>query len=224
MQMYSIQDMPPQVSQTLLAKLSGCETATIGHFLHDVFLDRELRAVLPGTRVAGTAVTLRLAGPDSALLHYAMSIVRPGDVLVIDRCGDTKHACWGGVVTHAAKLAGVVAAIIDGPATDFEEIRAQAMPMWCRGPAPITTKLLGLGGAMNVPVSVGGQSVMPGDAVLADESGVIVLPPARVDAVAERALAMQAREITLLEKIHAGQKLADLSGARKMVEENRMPA
>lgn len=221
--MYTVKDMPLQISQEMAAKLATCETATIGHFLHDVFVDREIRAVLPGKRIAGTAVTLRLAGPDSALLHYAVSIARPGDILIIDRAGDDKHACWGGVVTHAAKKAGVLAAVIDGPATDFEEIRAQDMPMWCRGPAPITTKLLGLGGGMNIPVSVGGQSVEPGDAVLCDESGVIVLKPHQVDAVAERALSMQEREIGLLEKIHAGEKLADLSGARKMVEDNMAP-
>lgn len=218
--MYTVKDMPPQISPEMAAKLAKCETATIGHFLHDVFLNREIRAVLPGKRIAGTAVTLRLAGPDSALLHYAVSIARPGDILIIDRAGDDKHACWGGVVTHAAKKAGVLAAVIDGPATDFEEIRAQDMPMWCRGPAPITTKLLGLGGGMNIPVSVGGQSVEPGDAVLCDESGVVVLKPHQVDAVAERALGMQEREIGLLKKIHAGEKLADLSGARKMVEDN----
>jgi 4-hydroxy-4-methyl-2-oxoglutarate aldolase len=222
--MYTVKEMPQQISQEMAAKLAGCETATIGHFLHDVFLDREIRAVLPGKRIAGTAVTLRLAGADSALLHYAVSIARPGDILIIDRAGDDKHACWGGVVTHAAKQAGVLAAVIDGPATDFEEIRAQDMPMWCRGPAPITTKLLGLAGGMNIPVSVGGQSVEPGDAVLCDESGVIVLKPNQVDAVAERALGMQEREIGLLKKIHAGEKLADLSGARKMVEDNMVPA
>lgn len=218
--MYTVNDLPPQISEDKLDKLARCETATIGHFLHDAFMDRELRAVLAGKRIAGTAVTLRLAGADSALLHYAVSHVRPGDVLVIDRAGDDVHACWGGVVTHAAKVAGVRAGIIDGPATDFEEIRAQDMPIWCRGPAPITTKLLGLAGAMNVTVSCGGQAVAPGDAILADECGIVVLKPDQIDAVADRALGMQEREIGLLEKIHAGDKLSDLSGAGRIVADN----
>lgn len=219
--MYTVNDFPEPIAADRLALLARCETATIGHFLHDAFMDRNLRAVLPGKRIAGTAVTLRLAGPDSALLHYAVSHARPGDVLVIDRAGDDVHACWGGVVTHAAKVAGVLAGIIDGPATDFEEIRAQDMPMWCRGPAPITTKLLGLAGGINIAVSCGGQPVLPGDAILADECGIVVLNPDRIEAVAERAIGMQEREITLLKKIHAGEKLSDLSGAGKMVEANR---
>lgn len=219
--MYTVNDFPEQIAPDRLALLAKCETATIGHFLHDAFMDRNLRAVLPGKRIAGTAVTLRLAGADSALLHYAVSHARPGDVLVIDRAGDDVHACWGGVVTHAAKVAGILAGIIDGPATDFEEIRAQQMPIWCRGPAPITTKLLGLAGGINIAVSCGGQPVMPGDAILADECGIVVLKPEQIEAVAERAIGMQEREITLLEKIHAGEKLSDLSGAGKMVEANR---
>ena len=219
--MYTVNEMPAQLPADKLELLTRCETATIGHFLHDAFMDRDLRAVLRGKRIAGTAVTLRLAGPDSALLHYAVSHARPGDVLVIDRAGDDTHACWGGVVTHAAKVAGVLAGIIDGPATDFEEIRDQDMPLWCRGPAPITTKLLGLAGGVNIPVACGGQAVAPGDAILADESGVVVLKPDQIDAVSERALGMQEREIGLLERIHAGEKLSDLSGAGKLVEEKR---
>jgi regulator of RNase E activity RraA len=186
--------------------------------LHSGFVDPAIRAVLPDKRVAGTAVTLRIPGPDSTLLHHALSLVRPGDFLVIDRAGDTRHACWGGVVTNAAKVAGVVGGVIDGPATDFSEVRRCAMPLWCRGPSPITTKLLGLEGAFNVPVTVGGQTVSPGDAVLADESGVVILNRGEAEAIARRALDMQEREVTLLERIYKGEKLADISGATRMVE------
>ncbi len=216
--MFVLNEMPAPLPAAEMALLAEVETATVGHFLHDGFVDPAIRGVLPDKRVAGTAVTLRLPGADSTLLHHALSLVRPGDVLVIDRAGDVRHACWGGVVTHAARKAGVVAAVIDGPATDFGEIRRQEMPLWCRGPSPITTKLLGLAGAMNVPVSCGGQVVEPGDAVLADESGVLVLKPDRVEPVARRALAMQEREIELLARIHAGEMLPAISGATARIE------
>ena len=220
--MYVINDMPPQLGPDFAELLRQCETATIGHFMHDCFLDRRIGAVLPDVRVVGTAVTLRLAGEDSALLHYAVSHARPGDAIVIDRAGDDKHACWGGVVTHAARTAGVVAGIIDGPATDFGEIREQEMPIWCSGPAPVTTKMLGLGGGMNVEISCGGQAISPGDAILADESGVLALKPWQVEEVARRAIEMQEAEIELLEKIHGGAKLSDLTRAGKLVEELRV--
>ncbi|KAB0266420.1 RraA family protein [Microvirga brassicacearum] len=217
--MFIVNDMPAQISSELVALLEKVETATVGHFLHSGFVDRELRAVLPEKRVAGTAVTIRLPHADSTALHYLTKFVRPGDIVVVERCGDTRHACWGGVITHAMKIAGVKAGIVDGPATDFSEIRNVEMPMWCRGPSPITTKILGLEGAINVPVTVGGQVIEPGDAVLADESGVIVLKPSQAKAVAERALGMQEAEIKLLERLRNGEKLPDISGATRLVEE-----
>ena len=216
--MFVLNDMPPAIDAERLTLLSRVETATVGHFLHDGFVDPQIQAVLPEKRVTGTAVTLRLPGADSTLLHHVMGLVRPGDVLVIDRAGDLRHACWGGVVTHAAKQAGVVAAIIDGPATDLGEIRRKEMPLWCRGPSPITTKLLGLSGALNVPVSCGGQVVEPGDAVLADESGVLVLKPDHIEAVAHRAIAMQDREVEVLTRISAGETLPAITGATAKIE------
>lgn len=215
--MFIVNPMPQQIDASLVALLEKVETATIGHFLHSGFVDREIRAVLPNKRVAGTAVTLRIPHADSTLLHYLTAHVRPGDIVVIDRCHDTKHACWGGVITHCMKNAGVKAGVIDGPATDFGEIQKVEMPIWCRGPSPITTKILGLEGALNVPVSVGGQTIHPGDAVLCDESGVIVLRPDEARAAAEKAIGMQENEIVLLERLRKGEKLPDISGANKLV-------
>ncbi|GGF62615.1 4-hydroxy-4-methyl-2-oxoglutarate aldolase [Azorhizobium oxalatiphilum] len=216
--MFIVNPMPKQIAPELVTELEKCEVATIGHVLHSGFVDREIRAVLPNKRVAGTAVTLRIPHADSTLLHYLTALVRPGDVVVIDRCGDDKHACWGGVITNAMKMAGVKAGVVDGPATDFSEFTKVDMPMWCRGPSPITTKLLGLEGALNVPVSVGGQTIEPGDAVLCDESGVIVMKPDQAPAIAKRAIEMQEAEIKLLARLAAGEKLPDISGARAMVE------
>ena len=217
--MFVINPLPQQLSPEVIALLQKVETATVGHVLHSGFVDPAIRATLPEKRVAGTAVTLRIPGADSTLLHHILGLVRPGDFLVIDRCGDVRHACWGGVVTNTAKKAGIVGAVIDGVATDFSEIRRCDMPVWCRGASPITTKLLGLEGAFNVPVSVGGQSVSPGDAVLADESGVLVLKPDQAQAIARRAIDMQNRELTLLERIQKGEKLGQISGATRLVEE-----
>lgn len=216
--MFIVNPMPPQLPADLIALLEKCEVATIGHVLHSGFVDREIRAVLTTKRVAGTAVTLRIPHADSTALHYLTKLVRPGDVVVVDRCGDDKHACWGGVITHCMKNAGVKAGVIDGPATDISEIHKVDMPVWCRGPSPITTKILGTEGAINVPVSVGGQTIEPGDAVLCDESGVVVLKPREAEAYARRAIEMQEREIVLLERLRKGETLPDISGATAHVE------
>lgn len=88
-------------------------------------------------------------------MHHALGLLRPGDILLVDRLGDTRHACWGGGVTVAAKASGAKAGLVDGPCTDMEEIEASDFPMWCRGMAPITTRIYDLGGRLNRPVSIG---------------------------------------------------------------------
>src|SRR6516165_5620021 len=214
---YEIGAMPAQISAEVVALLEKTETATVGHWRHWGFCDRAIHALVPGRRVAGTAVTLAVPGPDSTLLHHALGLLRPGDILVVDRLGDDRHACWGGGVTIAAKSAGAKAGVVDGPCTDLEEIEASAFPMWCRGFAPITTRLYDLGGRLNQPVSIGGVVVMPGDAVLCDDSGVLVLPPSEAEAEARQAIAKQASGLATQQRVAAGAKLGELSGATAMI-------
>lgn len=211
--------LPPSIPQSLIDKLEQVETATVGHFMHSVFVDRAISATDSSKRVAGTAVTLRLAANDSTLLHDVVSTLRPTDILLIDRSGDNRHACWGGVVTNAAAICGFKAGVVDGPVTDVNEIRQNDFPMWSRGRSSITTKLYAQSGAFNVPVTIGGVTVNPGDAVLADESGVIILDPAIAEEVADRALGMQAAELTLIARLKAGEPLGKITGASAMIEE-----
>ncbi len=216
--MYTIKDMPARLPADDLELLSGVETATVGHWRLLGFMPRAIQPLLPGRRVVGTAVTLAISGSDSTLLHHATGMLRPGDILVVDRLGDDKYACWGGGVTVAAKASGAVAGIVDGPCTDLTEIRDSDFPMWARGLAPITTRLYDLGGGMNIPVSCGGAVVMPGDAILADESGVLVIPRDDVRAVAEKALAMQVAGKEREARVRRGEvKLGEMTGASAKV-------
>ena len=133
--------MPAPISAEVAALLEQAETANVGHWRRWGFCDRGIQPLLRRRRVAGTAVTVAIPGPDSTLLHHAPGLLRPGDILVVDRLGDGRHACWGGGVTVAAKAAGARAGVVDGPCTDMEEIEASDFPMWCRGMAPITTRI-----------------------------------------------------------------------------------
>jgi regulator of RNase E activity RraA len=214
---YVVEPMPEPISAEVVALLEQAETATIGHWRHWGFVDRGVAALLRGKRVAGTAVTVQIPGPDSTLLHHALGLLRPGDVLVVDRLGDVRHACWGGGVTVAAKAAGAKAGVVDGPCTDLEEVEASDFPLWGRGMAPITTRIYDLGGRLNVPVAIGGVVVCPGDAVLCDESGVLVLPPGEAEAEARAAIARQERGLATQAKVAGGAKLGEISGASAKV-------
>ena len=220
---YRTHPMPAQLPADPLEKLAKVETATVGHWRHWGFMDRGIQPLLKSKRIAGTAVTLAIPGPDSTLLHHALGLLRPGDILVVDRLGDDRHACWGGGVTVAAKAAGAVAGIVDGPCTDQLEIEQSDFPLWCRGLAPITTRLYNLGGILSGLIACGGVPVQPGDAILADESGVLVLPPDEVESVATAAIARQERGEANQERVRGGAKLGDLSGASRMVAEALKP-
>jgi regulator of RNase E activity RraA len=220
--LFRIGPQPRAVPDDILSELAQAETATLGHFLVEPFMTPAI-AALGGRRVAGTALTVSMPGDDGAALAHALSLARPGHILVVDRCNDRRHACWGAVTTRAAELAGIRGAVIDGFVTDMTAIRAAGFPVWCRGASPVTTKLRGQAGAINVPVSCGGVVVHPGDAVLADENGVVVLAPDLALAAARRALTMQAAETDVLARLERGEKLGDISGASALVAERLLP-
>ncbi|MBN8245674.1 RraA family protein [Nitratireductor aquimarinus] len=153
--MFMLNDMPEQVSGELLDLLVQCRTETIGHHRHWGFVRGNVRSVLPGRRVVGTAVTVALPGHDSGVLSHALSLLREGDILCIDRLGDTHNACWGGGTTLAAKLTGAAGVVIDGPSTGSSRFNEFDFPAWTSGTSPVTCQMYGNGGALNVPVCVG---------------------------------------------------------------------
>lgn len=221
---YRIGEHPAPLPIDLHALLTRVETSTIGHGIPWGLMSDRLRPVDRGLRVVGSAVTLAIPGADSTLLHHALGLLRPGDVLVIDRLGDRRHACWGGIVTAAAQQAGAAAAIIDGPCTDLEQVQASGFPLWCTGTSAVTTRLLDWGGRLNHPVSCGGVVVCPGDVVLADADGVLVMPRDEADAVGRHALDIQDRVAAgLLRAVEAGDPLGQRSGASALVQMHLLP-
>ena len=215
---YVINDMPAPVSPALVDKCTTVETATIGHIRHMGFVDKAIQNVLsePMT-VAGTAVTLAIPGQDSTLLHHVIQFLRPSDMLCIDRLGDHKHACLGGGVAAAIVATGCRAVIIDGPCTDLPEIKQYGLPVWSRGLAPVTTRIYDIGGSFNVPVSIGGSVVNPGDLVIADFSGVLVMPADDAEAHVDWALAKREGEPGVHKRLLDGERLGDISGASAKV-------
>lgn len=216
---FEINPMPPQIDAALLALASEVEPATIGHILFRGFCQPVIRPMIPQVgRIVGTAVTLALPALDSTLLHYAADLVREGDILLVDRLGDERYACFGGGVALAMKAARLTGAIIDGPCADPAELREIGLPIWSTGISAITTRILGIGGAMNVPVNIGGAVVMPGDVIIADEGGIVALPLSIARSVIQRALEMQEKVATLPVALATGKTLGQLSGASAIVQ------
>jgi regulator of RNase E activity RraA len=215
--MYVLNPLPPQIDPKLLELLVQAEPAVIGHFRYTGFMSPQIRALFPDRRVAGTAITVRVPGMDGAMVHYAVGQARPGDFIVMDRCSDMAIASMGGAVAYAARAAGVAGIIVDGLVTDLGELRQYGVPVWHRGTSAVTVKTLGLGGEFCVPVSCGGVAVNPGDAVLADENGILVMPPADIEYCARRALQMMKDEKITLARIDAGEKYPDIMGSTQTI-------
>ena len=218
--MFVLNPLPLQIDPALLETLRQAEPATIGHFRHTGFMDTGIRALLSGyRRIAGTAVTVRCYGDDTAIVHYALGQIRPGDVLVLDRAGDVRHAVCGGSVAFAAREAGCAGIIIDGPATDIQELREFGLPVWARGLSTVTGKAHFKYGEFCVAISCGGVAVEPGDAILADENGVLVLKPHEIVESAQRAVAMQTAEKTTFARLAKGEKLPEMNGTNARIAE-----
>ena len=128
--------------------------------------------------------------------------------------------CIGGGTSLAAMKGGAVGVLLDGPVTDPDEIRDHGMPVWARGTTGITTRTLNLGGAINVPVSVGNVPVLPGDYVIADSVGVVIIPAAEAEETCREAEEREPRSPANQARVRAGEKLGDVSGASKHIAED----
>jgi len=217
---YVVNQMPVQMTVQQREALLALDTGTIGHHLEAGFMDGGMIPRIPGSKIAGTAVTVRITVPDSVMAHYALKYTRLGDILVIDRGQDQRTANWGAATIYAAALTGLEGVLVDGAVNDIADAKAAGLPIWSRSISPVTTKYRGMGGEFNVPVSCGGVAVNPGDAILADDNGIVVIPRAQLDETLSGSLAWFQAEQAFLEQLRQDPGLCypDVTGATAIVE------
>lgn len=194
------------------------ESATLGH-LTDFGFPRGLQPLIPvAERFAGSAVTVKIPHLDSTAVQCALDEIQPGDVLVIDQSGDGQRSSFGGGLAAVAKNRGAVAVLSNGSTNDVAEIEELGLPVFSKGRTALTTRVLGLEGEINVPVSIGGVVVCPGDVVFGDGGGVAVVPREQAEHRLDQLRAKEEsfRQRNPVGKAVAGESLADLSGAREM--------
>lgn len=209
--------LPPPCAAPLLELLRQIEPATIGHFHDRGFLHggiKAMTAMAPMARIVGTAVTVRCEGTDGSILHHALGQLRANDFLVVDRAGEHTIACIGGASVLAARLRGAAGIVVDGCVTDIAELRELGLPVWARGLSARTTRSGGQVGSFCLPVNCGGVRVQPGDVILADENGLLVMAPSEARALAEKALALQEAEQRTLARLRAGETYPQVLGTR----------
>lgn len=202
--------------QNLLDQLAGLSLPTLGHFLEDGFCSPLITAAVPGTRMLGIAATALIPDADAIAVNQALVRLRPGEVLVLDMGGDTTHAPVGAVTAAAARSKGAAGIVVNGPVTDVAELREPAedgslLPVFSQGSTCLTTKRHNSGrGVFGVAVNIGGATVHPGDLIMGDDNGVVVLSKATAAAVINRALASDLAEPAILERIANGEALENI--------------
>jgi len=205
--------LPAPLDPTVVEALSTVQTSTLGH-RRDYGFPKGLRPLALPANFVGCAVTVRLPHLDSTALHVAVDMLRPGDVLVVDQSGDNR-SCFGGMVSLTAHLRGAVGAVLSGPVNDREEILELGLPVFSSGVSAHTTRLLGIEGEINVPVTVGGAVIRPGDIVMGDADGLAVLTREEAPELAALLREREAAEPALAQQLREGALLSVCSGAEE---------
>lgn len=149
------------------------------------------------TPLLGTAFTVKVPEGDNLMFHKAMDLAKPGDVIMIDAGGDTKRAIFGELMAHYCMLRGVAGIVVDGSVRDASELESMDIAVYARGVTPNGPYKNGPG-EINVPVTVGGRVVYPGDIVVGDGDGVVVIRPADALAVLKSVDAVQKKEAEIM--------------------------
>jgi len=189
--------------RSILEKVSA---ANLSDALHRGGVAEGLRPLAPGTRLVGTAVTVRTVAGDWAKPVEAIDVASSGDVLVVD-AGGRPPAVWGELATTSALGRGLAGLVVDGAVRDTADVRASGFAVFTRHVSPNAGEPKGLG-EIGAPVTVGGQRVLPGDWILGDDDGVVVLPRDRAVEYANRAMDVLERENRIRAEIRAGSTLS----------------
>jgi 4-hydroxy-4-methyl-2-oxoglutarate aldolase len=169
-------------------------------------LDGRVAAVSPGMRMAGPAFTIEVRAGDNLMIHAAMTMAKPGDVLVIDGKGDRSCALMGSIMMNACRKLGLAGVVIDAAIRDSEELRELGFPVFAVGANPNgPTKFVP--GRINWPISCGGVAVQPGDLVVGDADGVVVVEREKAASLLDAAAKKVAEERARIADIVAGRNL-----------------
>jgi regulator of RNase E activity RraA len=188
-----------------------------------------VRPMWPCPKIVGRAVTMKIkpVGLDKPKQHLGtlpIDAAQPGDVIVIDNGGRPDTSCWGGLLALAAKTKGISGVVIDGACRDIDESRELGFPVYARGAVPMTARGRIMQQSYNQEIEFAGVQVHPGDLLIADGSGVVVIPRSREEDVVREAEAVAATEARMAEGIRQGMSVLEVLeklGYEQMLDKNR---
>ncbi|GAA0253605.1 4-carboxy-4-hydroxy-2-oxoadipate aldolase/oxaloacetate decarboxylase [Actinomadura nitritigenes] len=205
---------PPRADAAAVDRLGGFGVATVHEAMGRTgYLGPAIRPVHFGARMAGTAVTVLSWPGDNLMIHVAVEQCRPGDVLVVATTSPSTDGMFGELFATALQFRGVRGLVIDAGVRDVADLHAMGFPVWSAAVSAQGT-VKATPGAVNVPVTIGGQVIRPGDAILADDDGVVRVPREQVADAVEAARTREEKEQATRAAFQKGELGLDRYGLR----------
>jgi len=199
-----ILDVPARADRRLVAAFATMVTPHLSDSMDRLYgAGPLLRPMHDGTTLAGSAFTVKTSPGDNLLVHKALDIAQPGDVIVVDAGGACEQAIVGGIMAGWAARRGIAGLVIWGAIRDSAELRAGSFPVYACGVSHRGPYKNGPG-EINVPIVIGGMSVQPGDIIVGDADGVVAVPQAIAEDVLASARAIRDKEALAMDEIRAG--------------------
>jgi 4-hydroxy-4-methyl-2-oxoglutarate aldolase len=194
----------PTLRPGLLEMASKVAPATLGHLMNLRFMDAGIKPVYRRCKVVGQALTVKAPGAvDFGVLSELNTMAKPGDVIVIDRGGDVEHATMGEFRALKMVQLGVAGWIVDGSICDVNAIEDMGFPTFARAVSALVGKPVNLQGEVNTAVSCGGVVVHPGDLIIGDDDGVVVLSAEEAEELLPKCLETENKEIEMRKQFAA---------------------
>jgi 4-hydroxy-4-methyl-2-oxoglutarate aldolase len=203
--------------------LSKLEPVAESALLHEALgkrgaMTHDVKPAWPGAKIMGRALTVKTSPGDNLMLHKAVSIAQPGDVLVACVDGFLEAGIWGEIITVAAQVRGMRGLVTDGAVRDIEPITRLKFPIFSRGICiKGTTKKQK--GTINQPITIAGVYVEPGDIVVGDVDGIVIVPAGELDAAIAQVHEIRKKEEAIIARLKKGELTIDLLGMRPTLKE-----
>ena len=207
-----------RVPKELIDEFKVLSTAIVSDAMNRMnSMSAEIKPIIGDVNISGSAVTVQCIAGDNLMIHKAIYVAEPGDVIVVDARGHKNTSVWGNIMTKACKIREIEAVVIDGSIRDVRENKEEKYPIFCKGVVPAGSQK-NWGGNINVPIQCGGAPVNPGDIIVGDDDGVVVVPRNVAKEVLQKVKERVRMEEKWINEIQKGMTTLEVIGLDKKLD------